>query len=102
MSWVGPILNTIVHTMMYFYYGVSYFFTKENRTKFRKVGNYIWYTQMTQFFICLASSCWVVLLNMMSNRLAYYYVIMNYIVFVGLFVVFFLQRKKELNTKKDK
>lgn len=102
MSWVGPILNTIVHTMMYFYYGISHFFTPENRKSYRAVGNYIFYTQMLQFFICLLSSCWTLYFNMMSNRLAYYNVIMQYVVFVGLFIVFFMQRKKEMKSKKKK
>lgn len=99
MSWIGPILNTIVHTMMYGYYCLSYFYKSKY---FRSYGNYIFYTQMTQFFICLASSCWVVVLNQMSNRVAYSYVIFNYMVFVGLFYVFWLQRKKELAKRASK
>jgi len=97
-SWVGPLTNSFVHVNMYFYYGCSYFFSG-NKT-FRKFGNPIFYTQMTQFFLCVVVGVLDLYHAGHTNSFSIQYCISQYFVFVGLFTLFFMQRQKEMKGKK--
>jgi len=95
-NWLGPLTNTFVHVIMYFYYGVSYWVKSKS---FRKLGNYIFFVQMTQFFTCMVNGLVVIVADSMSNRFWFFYMISQYFVFFGLFIVFYMQRQKELKAK---
>jgi len=95
-NWLGPLTNTFVHVIMYFYYGVSHFIKSKS---FRKLGNYIFFVQMTQFFTCMVNGIVVAYADSMSSRFWFYYLVGQYFVFFGLFIVFYMQRQKELKSK---
>lgn len=98
-NWLGPLTNTFVHVVMYFYYGMSHWIKSK---AFRKLGNYIFFIQMTQFFTCMVNGIIVSATDSMSERFWFFYLITQYFVFFGLFIVFYMQRQKELKTKERK
>jgi len=95
-NWLGPLTNTFVHVIMYFYYGVSHFIKSKS---FRKLGNYIFFIQMTQFFTCMVNGIVVTYADSMSSRFWFFYLVGQYFIFFGLFIVFYMQRQKELKSK---
>lgn len=97
MNWLGPLTNTFVHTIMYFYYGVSHFVKTKS---FRKLGNYVFFIQMTQFFTCMFNQILVWYTDSVSYRFWYLYVCFQYYTFFVLFIIFYIQRQKELKEKK--
>eukprot|EP00493_Phyllostaurus_siculus_P007175 UN07249 len=58
--------------IMYFYYGVSHFIKSKS---FRKLGNYIFFIQMTQFFTCMVNGIVVTYADSMSSRFWFFYLI---------------------------
>jgi len=97
-NWLGPLTNTFVHVVMYFYYGMSHWVKSKS---FRKLGNYIFFIQMTQFFTCMLNGIFVQVTDSLSNRFWFCYLIAQYWVFFGLFIVFYMQRQRELKAKKQ-
>lgn len=98
-NWIGPLTNTFVHVFMYFYYGVSHFVKSKS---FRKLGNYIFLIQMTQFFMCAFSGFVVLFMDSMGPRMYFLHTIAQYLVFIVLFIVFYRFRQAELKQKSKK
>lgn len=100
MTWMGPLTNTFVHVVMYSYYAGSYFFKNKS---FRKLGNYIFVIQMTQFFSCvfiMLAVCFLKYQNSGSmpqeNRYSLYFVSSQYFTFIAMFAIFKAFRNKEI------
>jgi len=95
-GWLGPLTNAFVHTVMYGYYSITYWASKD----FRKIGKYIFYIQMVQFFCCLTGSCIVFYTGSYSDPVGFGWIALQYAIFVGLFTKFFMFRTKERTGKK--
>jgi len=96
-NWAGPLTNTFVHVIMYAYYAGSYLFKQK---WYKGLGSYIFYVQMTQFITNILLSTLVNFYGYISHKNAQMFVYVQYLIFVGLFIAFYLFRKKEMKSKK--
>jgi len=95
--WGGPLLNAFVHVVMYAYYCITYFFKD-----FRKYGKYVFYVQMTQFFICVVMNIVVTVTGSVSDWWGFEWVGLQYAVFICMFIKFYFFRSKEKSKEKQK
>jgi len=90
---LGGITNSFVHTIMYGYWAGTYL-CKEKW--FKKLGNNVFYLQMTQFSIILIQNFTIVSIGYYSDLFSEMFIVVQYLIFVVLFLVFFSFRKKEI------
>eukprot|EP00116_Pleurobrachia_bachei_P008929 sb/3469191/ len=86
-GWVGPLTNSIVHVIMYAYYGLSVIFPC-----IKKYGNLVTYVQLTQFMSVMIYHIVLVIPNNTfacnCNMAQLYFNFSQYIIFFMLFMFF--------------
>jgi len=98
-NWTGPLTNTFVHVIMYAYWAGSYLFKQK---WYKKIGTYIYYLQMTQFYSNIIFHMIVLAVGYRSHQIAFCFIISQYLIFTLLFISFFIFRKKEMQQREDK
>jgi len=96
-GWCGPLTNSLVHVIMYAYYGISVVFPS-----IKKYGNLVTYVQLTQFVgvilyhvFSIFPNCW----DCNCDRRQLLFNFSQYIIFLFLFIFFLTSknRSKKMN-----